>query len=116
MVYLKITCGECGNQWTVTENERTQENKRICPDCSGAVDLQTWNNSLLPAMCYAMDAEKELLKAHTGYQKALYSVDIISDSLPDKDNTRRLMAILIEHTARLQHEARKTKLKRRKRK
>ena len=114
MVYLKITCGECGNQWTVTENERTQDIKRYCKDCGGAVDAQTWTNSLLPAMGYAMDAEKELLKAHTGTQTPLYSVDILSDSLPDKDNTRALMAILIAHTERLQRKYKKSKHKRRK--
>jgi hypothetical protein len=115
MVYLKITCGECGNQWTVTENERMQEEKRYCKDCGGAVDLQTWTNSLLPAMGYAMDSEKELIKAHKGHEKPLYSVDILSDSLPDKDNTAALMAILIGHTERLQRKYKKLKHKRRKR-
>ena len=108
MVYLKITCGECGRQWTVTESDNPT-GKNICPDCGGKIDLQTWEKSLMPAFGYAKDTEKELIKAHTGYQTPLYSVDIISDSLPDKNNTARLMAILIEHTARLQREVYKNR-------
>ena len=100
MVYMRITCGNCGNQWRVCESDdfTGDRSKRICTRCGEEIDTQVYEKQLTPAFNYFRDLEKELMKQHTGYHTPLYSVDFISDSLPDKD----YLAALLDATEALQ--------------
>lgn len=91
MVYMNIKCGSCGGSWTVYDHEDWKHwRARTCPHCKAKIDEQVYRNAVLTAFCECMDAEKELIKQHTGYHTPLFSVDIKSDSLFKNDDTHAL--------------------------
>ena len=80
MGYLKVHCAYCGGTWEVYGAGDWQEDRhRKCPHCFNKVDGQDWHNHILPAFGSMMDANRELIKTHTGYHTPLFTVDYIED-------------------------------------
>lgn len=80
MGYMKIHCNYCGGSWEVYGRDDWNEKKhRTCPHCFSSIDGQDWHNSILPAFGAMMDANKELIKTHTGYNAPLFTVDYVED-------------------------------------
>ena len=80
MGYLRIHCDYCGGTWDVYRHSNFHERAaRTCPHCQQRIDGQTWEKQILPAFGGMMDANRELLKDHTGYHSPLFTVDYIAD-------------------------------------
>ena len=80
MGYLRIHCDYCGGTWDVYGHSNFHERAaRTCPHCQQRIDGQTWENQILPAFGGMMDANRELIKDHTGYHSPLFTVDYIAD-------------------------------------
>lgn len=84
MGLLRIHCHSCGGTWEVYGRDNWKEdNSRTCPYCHEKIDGQDWNKQILPAFGAMMDANRELMKTHSGYDASLFAVDYIADPLPD---------------------------------
>ncbi len=82
MAYLRIHCAACGGVWEVYHRDNWNDGKaRQCPHCSAEIDSQTWEKQVLPAFGAVHDANAELYKDHTGYDKPLFSVDVMANSI-----------------------------------
>ena len=80
MGFLRIHCDYCGGTWDVYSRDNWKEdNARTCPHCLQKIDGQDWNNQIVPAFATMQDANRELLKTHTGYNAPLFTVDYIED-------------------------------------
>ena len=80
MGFLRIHCDYCGGTWDVYGGKDWKNaNNRVCPHCHEKIDGQDWNNQILPAFGAMMDANRELIKTHTGYHTPLFTVDYIED-------------------------------------
>lgn len=78
MGYLKIHCGSCGGSWEVYgRDDWKQKAARTCPHCFERIDGQDWERQILPAFGAMMDANRELMKTHSGYNAPLFRVDYI---------------------------------------
>lgn len=82
MAYLNIHCRYCRKHWEVYERDDFNSPKaRTCPHCNSKIDEQTWNNQVIPAFGMVADANRELVKDHTGYHTPLFYFDVISDHI-----------------------------------
>ncbi len=82
MAYLRIHCAACGRVWEVYHRDNWNNDKaRQCPHCFAEIDRQTWEKQVLPAFGAVHDANAELYKDHTGYDKPLFSVDVMANSI-----------------------------------
>lgn len=82
MAYLLIHCDVCGGQWEIYHRDDFNADKaRQCPHCFNSIDKQTWTNQVLPAFGLVHDANAELYKDHAGYNRPLFSFDVIADHL-----------------------------------
>lgn len=80
MAQLRIHCGYCKGTWDVYGREDWRsERSRTCPHCNSKIDGQTWEKQILPAFGSMMDANRELMNDHTGYNQPLFAVDFIED-------------------------------------
>ena len=80
MGYLRIHCDYCGGTWDVYGHSNFHERAaRTCPHCQQRIDGQTWEKQILPAFGGMMDANRELLKDHSGYHAPLFTVDYVAD-------------------------------------
>ena len=80
MGILRIHCDSCGGQWEVYgSGDFHARTARTCPHCGQRIDGQTWEKQILPAFGGMMDANRELIKDHTGYHSPLFTVDYIAD-------------------------------------
>ena len=80
MGYVSIHCDYCGGTWDVYGHSNFHERAaRTCPHCQQRIDGQTWEKQILPAFGGMMDANRELIKDHTGYHSPLFTVDYIAD-------------------------------------
>lgn len=77
---LRIYCGTCGGSWDVRSGEDWHSRRsRTCPGCESAIDGQTWEKQILPALGGMLDANMELRKDHTGYGTPMFRVEYIED-------------------------------------
>lgn len=82
MAYMKIHCGYCGQKWEIYERDDFNHWKaRTCPHCGSKIDEQTWQRQILPGFGQIADANRELMKDHTGYHIPLFTVDVIADHI-----------------------------------
>lgn len=82
MGYLRIHCKRCRRRWHVYARDNWQEGAaRCCPHCGAVIERQTWESQILPAFGAMADANRELVKDHTGYQAPAFAVDFIADRL-----------------------------------
>ncbi len=88
MAYLKIHCDYCGQSWEVYERAVKDEHSRMCPHCGSEIDSQTWKRQIVPALAQAADANRELIKDHTGYHAPVFSFDVIADGFCRKGKLR----------------------------
>ena len=80
MGFLRIHCDYCGGTWDVYGRDDWKTTRsRTCPHCQTKIDGQDWNNHVLPAFGAMMDANRELIKTHTGYHTPLFTVDYVED-------------------------------------
>ena len=80
MGFLRIHCDYCGGTWDVYGRDDWKNTRsRTCPHCMTKIDGQDWNNQIVPAFATMQDANRELLKTHTGYNAPLFTVDYIED-------------------------------------
>ena len=81
-MFMRIFCDTCGNYWEVYGRDNWHDDKaRQCPHCYARLDKELWERQILPAFGATSDANAEILKAHAGEHKALFTIDFISDSL-----------------------------------
>ena len=101
-MYMRITCGSCGKPWEIYERDKWNvAASGSCPHCGAEIDAQTWTRSIAPAFGAAADANRELVKDHTGSRQPLFSVDFLADRPriepePDRDACP-LLAVLEEY-------------------
>lgn len=82
MGMLKIHCGYCGQTWEVyARSDYHRHAIRTCPHCDSKIDGQTWEKQILPAFLSMCDANRELVKDHTGYGQPMFTVDFIEDRI-----------------------------------
>ncbi|MDE6762555.1 MAG: hypothetical protein K2J73_02620 [Oscillospiraceae bacterium] len=82
MAYLRIHCAACGGVWEVYHRDNWNNDKaRQCPHCFAEIDRQTWEKDVLSAFGAVHDANAELYKDHTGYDKPLFSVDVMANPI-----------------------------------
>lgn len=80
MGYLRIHCDYCGGTWDVYGHSNFHDRAaRTCPHCQQRIDGQTWERQIVPAFGGMMDANRELMKDHSGYHSPLFTVDYIAD-------------------------------------
>ena len=80
MAYLRIHFEACGGVWEVYHRDNWNNDKaRQCPHCFAEIDRQTWEKEVLPAFGAVHDANAELHKDHTGYDKPLFYFDVMTD-------------------------------------
>lgn len=80
MGYLKIHCGYCHGSWEVYSRDPWKDEQyRTCPHCFKEIDNQNWKNFIVPAFCTMQDANRELIKTHTGQHSPLFTVDYTED-------------------------------------
>ena len=80
MSYLRIHCEACGGVWEVYHRDNWNNDKaRQCHHWFAEIDRQTWGNEVLPAFGAVHDANAELHKDHTGYDKPLFYFDVMTD-------------------------------------
>ena len=66
--------------WEVYHRDNWNNDKaRQCPHCFAEIDRQTWEKEVLPAFGAVHDANAELHKDHTGYDKPLFYFDVMTD-------------------------------------
>lgn len=75
MGYLKIHCDRCSGVWEVYAHQIKDERTRQCPHCHAEIDKQTWERQIVPAFGALDDANRELLKDHTGYHVPRFWVE-----------------------------------------
>ena len=76
-MYLHIRCGVCGCKWDVYSRDNWKDDRaRQCPHCFAEIDREVWNREIIPAFGSMMDANRELVKEHTGYNKPLFKVEV----------------------------------------
>lgn len=85
MGYMKITCHHCGGKWEVYP--QTINGGRTCPHCSKTIDRQTWEKQVVPAFHALDDANRELVKDHTGYHTTLFEISYKADSVFQNNGT-----------------------------
>lgn len=80
MAYMRIHCEICGGTWEIYHRDDwNSDTARQCPHCFSEIDRQTWQKEVLPAFGAVNDANGELLKESTGYNRPLFSFDVIAD-------------------------------------
>lgn len=80
MGFLRIHCDYCGGTWDVYGRDDWNETRsRTCPHCQSKIDGQDWEKQIVPAFGAMQDANRELIKTHTGYHAPLFTVDYIED-------------------------------------
>lgn len=80
MGFLRIHCNYCGGTWDVYGRDDWNETRsRTCPHCQTKIDGQDWEKQIVPAFGAMLDANRELIKTHTGYHAPLFTVDYIED-------------------------------------
>ena len=95
MGILRIHCDSCGGQWEVYgSGDFHARAARTCPHCGQRIDGQTWEKQILPAFGGMMDANRELLKDHSGYHAPLFTVDYVADHYFPNDARDNGSAIL----------------------
>ena len=80
MGFIRIHCDYCGGTWEVYGRDNYKETQyRTWPHCFSKIYGQDWMNHVLPAFGAMMDANRELIKTHTGYHAPLFTVDYVED-------------------------------------
>ena len=80
MGFLRIHCNYCGGTWDVYGRDDWKNNRsRTCPHCQSKIDGQDWEKQIVPAFGAMLDANRELMKTHTGYHSPFFTVDYIED-------------------------------------
>lgn len=80
MGLLRIHCDSCGGSWEVYGRDDWKDARcRTCPHCLAEIDAQDWQKQILPAFAALADANRELMKTHTGWGDPLFTVDYIED-------------------------------------
>ncbi len=88
MGMLKIHCGCCRQTWDLyNRGDYHRHVKRTCPHCGSKIDGQTWEKQILPAYGAMLDANRELIKDHTGYGQPIFTIDYIEDAYFPNDAT-----------------------------
>lgn len=85
---ISIHCDGCGADWVVYHRDDWKHWKaRTCPTCGKAIEPGTWNRHILPAFGLMEDANKELMKDHTGLHGSLFTVSYVPDTIfPNKSD------------------------------
>ena len=79
MGYMRIHCSKCRRRWAVYDRDNWQADAaRTCPNCGLQIGSQTWQNQVVPAFAMMSDANREIIKDHTGYGDPLFKVDFIA--------------------------------------
>lgn len=82
MGYVRIKCHNCGGVWEAYPQIATGgDYGRTCPRCFKAIERQTWEKQVIPAFHALDDANRELVKDHTGYNLPLFEVSYEADSI-----------------------------------
>lgn len=80
MAYMRIYCGDCGGTWEIYGRDDWKNDKaRECPHCFSKIGRHTWEKQVIPAFAAVSDANRELYKDSTGYNKPLFTINIIAD-------------------------------------
>lgn len=78
MVYMEIRCHSCGIPWKVgIADDYHRDGARTCPKCGKAIDRQTWERQVLPALGTVQDANFELARDANGNQSK-FSINVYS--------------------------------------
>lgn len=78
MTKLVVRCNECNTKWEVLDRDDFNNDiNRFCPNCGRSIDNQTWKNQIIPGFCQVADANRELIKDALGYNRSLFSIEVI---------------------------------------
>ena len=82
MAFLVINCESCGGSWQVYSRADLHHwHARTCPHCGKAIDPETWERFVVPALGAVTDANRELVNDHTGNHGPLFTFDVMGDAL-----------------------------------
>lgn len=83
MVYMEVHCHSCGVSWKVgIADDYHRDGARTCPGCGRAIDRQTWERQVLPALGTVQDANFEL--ARDADNNGRFSISVYSGEQPGK--------------------------------
>ncbi|MBQ9732782.1 MAG: hypothetical protein IJV74_00945 [Clostridia bacterium] len=67
MGVLKIHCYKCGGRFSVNGGMVKHSEANVCPYCYTTLPREIWERIVLPAFGELEDANRELVKEHSGY-------------------------------------------------
>ncbi len=74
----RVSCGRCKHWWDVYWRDIMDEKSNQCPFCGESIDRTLWERDVFNAAAAAHDANIELEKDATGYNKPRFSVNFLS--------------------------------------
>lgn len=84
MLYIKMKCGTCGNDYEIYSNEMNHRDRPIrCPHCLRQMDARHWDN-LINAFFTAKDWNYQCLKAHNEHGSPLFVAEFITKHVPQE--------------------------------
>lgn len=84
MLYVKMKCGTCGNDFEIYSNEMNHRDKPIrCPHCLRQMDARHWDN-LINAYMTATDWNYQNRKAHNEHNSPLFVAEFITKHVPQE--------------------------------
>ena len=67
MGVLKVQCYKCGSRYQVNAGMIKHTEANMCPYCYAELPRDTWERIVIPAFGELEDANRELIKEHSGY-------------------------------------------------
>lgn len=84
MLYIKIECGSCGNDFEIYNRDiNPREDPIRCPHCLRKMDRKHWGN-LIDAFLTACDWNYQNRKANQEHDTPLFQVEFVSKHVPQK--------------------------------
>lgn len=81
MGVLVVHCCKCGKDYQIYKAMSRHEYANICPFCFSELPRREWERIVLTAFEELEDANRELIKEHTGYNDIpLFQVGYIPDA------------------------------------
>ena len=82
MLYVKISCGNCKNDFEIYSREINFRDDPVrCPHCLRQMEAKHWNN-LIDAFLTAADWNRQALKTHQEHGTPLFQVEFCSKHVP----------------------------------
>lgn len=82
MLYIKMSCGNCGNDFEIYSQEMNNRDRPIrCPHCLRQMPDRHWKN-LINVYFAASDWNREVLKSHIEHGEPLFKAEFTSKNVP----------------------------------